>query len=122
LGLQLQKQKVWKDVFCGAMGNAQDRYKILLCNFTGAKNSRMWEKTWWFFHNFLQPSHSLTLSLYLDDATWVLTDDATWVFKIWVCKSANLLHQKRKKKGEIAKLHQLPNFFNTKKTQTFCSR
>lgn len=49
--------------------------------------------------NPLSHTLSLSLSLYLDDATWVLTDDATWVFKIWVCKSANLLHQKRKKKG-----------------------
>lgn len=30
-----------KGCICGATGNAQDRYKILLCNFTGAKNSRM---------------------------------------------------------------------------------
>ncbi len=40
-GSPAAEAKVWKDVFCGAMGNAQDRYKLLLCNFTGAKNSRM---------------------------------------------------------------------------------
>jgi len=66
-------------------------------------------------------SLSLSLSLYLDDATWVLMIMPLGCSR---SESANLptYFTREEKKGEIAKLRHLQNFFDAKTNTKFCSR